>query len=86
MLNQPAFDWKVPDRYVELLNFEKEVVNVLHAKVYDLNDEKVHIIKNWLGWEGLQFTQTVTNAEKDTCKMQQDCFNVLKEKFKATFM
>ena len=33
--SQPAFDWKVPDRYVELLNFEMEVSDVLQAKAYD---------------------------------------------------
>ena len=45
MLNQPAFDWKAPDRYGELLNFDIEVVYVLQAKAYDLNDEeKVPVI------------------------------------------
>ena len=28
MLTQAAFDWKTPDRYVELLHFEMEVENV----------------------------------------------------------
>ena len=68
------FDWKAPDRYVELLNFEMEVANILQPKAYDLNDEeKVSIIKNWLGREGLKFIQTLTNTEKEASKMQQDC-------------
>ena len=67
------FDWKAPDSYVELLNLEMEVANVLQAKVDDLNyEEKVLVIKNWLGREGLQFIQTL-NTEKETCKVQQDC-------------
>lgn len=73
MLSQPVFDWKAPDSYVELLNLEMEVANVLQAKVDDLNyEEKVLVIKNWLGREGLQFIQTL-NTEKETCKVQQDC-------------
>ena len=53
MLHQPTFDWKAPDRYVELLNFEMEVANVIQVKLYDLNDKgKVPIIKNWLGRKG----------------------------------
>ena len=59
---------------MELLNFKMEVVNILQTKTYDQNDEeKVQIIKNWLGQEGLQFTQTLAYTKKDTCKMQQDC-------------
>ena len=37
LLSQPALDWKSQERYVELLNFEMEVANVLQAKTYDLN-------------------------------------------------
>ena len=56
MLSQPTFNWEAPDRYLELLKFEVELVNVLQARAYDLNnEEKVSIIKNWLGREGLQF-------------------------------
>ena len=48
MLSQPVFDWKVPDRYVELLNFEMEVANIVQAKTCDLNDEEnVPIIEIW---------------------------------------
>ena len=43
--------------------YEMEVANVLQAKAYDLNDkEKVSIIKNWLGREGLQFIQSLTDT------------------------
>ena len=60
-----------------------EVANVLQEKAYDLNDkEKVPIIKNWLGREGLQFIQTLTNAEKEACKSATGLFNFFKGKFK----
>ena len=82
MLSQPAFGRKAPDRYVELLNFEMEVLNIFQAKAFDLNDEeKLPFIKNWLGREGLQFIQTSTNTEKEACKSVTGLFNVLKEKF-----
>ena len=72
-LSQPAFDWKAPDRYVELLNFEIKVATILQAKVSDLTDEeKVSTIKNCSGKEGFQFIQTLTNTEKEVCKVQQD--------------
>ena len=74
MMSQTAFDWTEPDRYADLWNFEMEVVHILQMKMYHLNDaEKVPIIKNWIGREGLQSIQTPTNTEKDTCKMQHDC-------------
>ena len=38
-MSQPAFNWKVCDRYVELLNFEMEVENVLKAEAYDVSEE-----------------------------------------------
>ena len=80
MLSQPAFDWKVPERYVELSNFEMEVSNVLQAKAYDPDDEEeVPIIKNWLCREELQFIQTLTIAEKEACKSTTGLFNVLKK-------
>ena len=84
MLSQPVFDWKAPDRYMELLNFEMEVVNVLQGKACDHNnEEKVSIIKNWLGREDLQFIQTLTKAEKEACKSATALFSVLKRKIQV---
>ena len=72
MLSQQTFDWKVPDRYVELFHFEMEIANVLQVKTHDLNDkENVTIIKTWLGREEFQFIQTLT-LKKIHAKMQ-DC-------------
>ena len=81
MMTQPAFNQKVPDRYVELLNFEMDVENVLPLEAYDPSEEGA-IIKNWLGREGVQFIQTLTNAEKEACKSTTGVFNALKEKFR----
>ena len=55
-LRQPGLNWKVSDKYIELLNFEMEIMNTLQTRASEVNnDEKVCIIKNWLGREGLQF-------------------------------
>ena len=47
-----------PDKYVELLCFEVEVMNILQTRKYgkyELNEEeKVPIIRKWLGREILQ--------------------------------
>ena len=73
-LSQPAFNCNAPDMYVELLNFEMEVANVLHTIAYDLSNKvNVPSIKDWLGREGLQFIQTLTLPKKMYTKVQQDC-------------
>ena len=79
---QPFFDWNAPDKYVELLSFEMEVMNILQTKTYELNDEeKVPVIKK-LEKEGLQLIQTFTNPEKEAPKMAGGLFVTLDEKFK----
>ena len=81
MISETVFNWKEPDRYVELLYFEMEVADVFQAEMYALSDEgKVAIIKKWLAREGLQFIQTLIHAEKEACKSAPRLFNVLKEK------
>ena len=34
-LRQPSFDWNAPDKHVELLSFEVEVINILYTKMYE---------------------------------------------------
>ena len=47
VLRQPAFNWKGPDRYVELLNFEMEIAKVLQTRVHDVSDkEHVPMVKD----------------------------------------
>ena len=50
-----VFNWGTEVRYVELLKFEMEVINILHTKVYKLSEEgKDPVIIKWLGKESLQ--------------------------------
>ena len=38
-LRQPSFNWNVLDRYVDLLSFEIEVINILQTTIYELNEK-----------------------------------------------
>ena len=68
-LEKPLFNWIAQDRYVELLNCEKKVTNILETKVYELTDEeKVPVIKNHLGQESLQLIKTFRMKRKKNAK------------------
>ena len=76
-LRQPSFNWNVPNKYVELLCFEMEVMNILQTKTYKLTVEgKVPMIKNWLGRER-QLIQTFKNTEKEVCKTVEGLLSTL---------
>ena len=46
-LKQHLFSWNATDMYLELINFEMKVTNILQTKTYELTEEeKVPIIKN----------------------------------------
>ena len=56
--------------------------NTLMTKTCDVaNVEKVPIINNLLGREGLHFIETITIEEKETCKSNAWLFQMLNEKF-----
>ena len=63
--------------YIELLNFEMEVMNILQTKVYYLNNkEQAPIIMKFLEREGLQLIQPFTNFKKGVCKTTEGLFNI----------
>ena len=37
ILIKPVFNWSTQDRYVILLNFEMEVLNIIESKVFELS-------------------------------------------------
>ena len=74
-LEKPLFNWNVQDRYVELMNFEMKVMNILETKAYELTDkERVPVIKRLLGQESLQLMKTFMNEEKEEYKMAKYSF------------
>ena len=40
-LKQPLLNWNATDKYVELLNFQMEVTNILQTKTYELTEEEL---------------------------------------------
>ena len=40
-----------------------------------MTQEKISIIKNWLGREGLQFMETLTHSEQETCNKWKAYFS-----------
>ena len=81
MLGKPKFSWNTPGRYVELLNFQYEVMTILETRVYKINDEERRpVIKNWLGKEGLLLMETFTQEEREKSKIQRDKETILSVK------
>ena len=55
-LESLSFSWETQNRYVKLVNFEIEIMNIPETRA---EEENIPVIKNWLGQEGLQ----LKNAE-----------------------
>ena len=64
VLEKPRINWNAPDRYVKLLNFQLQVMNILEIRHCEINDEeRIPVIKNWLGWDGLLLVKSFTQEE-----------------------
>ena len=51
-------------------------MSILETKAYKIIDEeKVPVIKDWLGWERLQLIKTFTNEEKEIQSSERTLFN-----------
>ena len=83
---QPSFNWNVT-KYVDLLNLEMEVTNILKTKTYELWAQwrqSPHNKKNWFDREGLQHIKTIMSTEKEVCKTARGLFSTLNEEFKQS--
>ena len=75
------FNWSTKDKYEELHNFKLEVSNMLQN--YNLGKtEKVLVIKNWLGREGLPPIATLTGEGHKACNNEKSLLDTLNRKFK----
>ena len=71
------------DKYTEWKAFILEV-NILST--YNAQEQdKIAIVKNWLGKKGLHYLESLTKAEKHTCNNLQGLFDTLATKFKPQF-
>ena len=53
---------------------------------YNTQDQdKIAIVKNWLGRRGLHNLESLTEAEKQACNTLQGLFDTLSPKFKPQF-
>ena len=65
-LKQPQFNWDVADKYMEQKAFVLEVRNVIST--YNAHkQEKIAMVKNWLGRKDLHYIKSITEAEKQAC-------------------
>ena len=75
VLEKPLFNWNAQGRYVKLINFEMEVTDILEMKRQELTyEEKVPVIKKWLGWKGLQLIQIFIHENKRKMKNSKRAF------------
>ena len=56
-------------------------VNNIFESYKLLQTERVAIIGNWLGRKGLQFLETLTEAEQKRCNTTEGLFHTLIRKF-----
>ena len=83
-MKQLTFNWNTEDKYSELKTFRLEVNNVLSTYNTPQAD-KLALVKNWLGRKGLQYLETLTNAEKEICNALEGLFETLTNKFKSQY-
>ena len=84
VLKQLQFNWEVADKYTEWKAFILEVRNVL-STYNACEQEKIAMVKNWLGRKGLHYLESLTEAEKQMCDTLQGLINTLAEKFRPQY-
>ena len=80
-VKQPQFSWEATNKYTEWKAFILDVQNVLFT--YNAQEQdKIAIVKNWLGRKGSHYLESLTEAEKHACNTLQGLFDTLATKFK----
>ena len=81
LMRQPTFNWGSIDKCADLRNFRIQAKNMFQN--YNINQsERVPIIKNWLGRQGLQLLETLTQAAEEACHDEEGLFGTLGYRFK----
>ena len=84
VLKQPNFNWDAADKYTEWKVFILEVRNMLST--YNAQEQdKIAMVKNWLGREGLHYIKSLTAGEKEACNTLQGLFDALAANFRLQF-
>ena len=75
-LKQLQFNWDVADKYTEWKAFILEVRNMMST--YNAHkQEKIAMVKNWLGRKGLHYIKSLTETEKQECSTLQGLIDTL---------
>ena len=75
-LKQPQVNWEAADKYSEWTAFTLELRNMLST--YNAQEQdKIALVKNWLGRKGLHYIESLTEAEKQACSTLQGLFDTL---------
>ena len=84
VLKQPQFNWEVADKYTEWKMFVLEVRNVLST--YNAHEqEKIAMLKNWLGRKDLHYIDSITEGEKWACGTFQGLIDTLARNFRPQY-
>ena len=79
-LKQLHFNWDMADKYTESKAFILEVRNVI-STYNACKQEKIVMVKNWLGRKGLHYIESLTEVEKQACGTLQGLIDTLAKKF-----
>ena len=75
-LKQPQFNWDMADKYTEWTAFILEVRNVIPT--YNAHEqEKMVMVKNWLGRKGLHYIESLTDVANQACGTLQELIETL---------
>ena len=78
-MKQPQFNWDMADNYTEWK--ERNVISTYNA----CEQEKIVMVKNWLGRKGLHYIESLTEAEKQVCGTLQGLIDTLAKKFRSQY-
>ena len=83
-LKQPQFNWDMADKYTEWKAFILEVRNMIST--YNAHkQEKIVMVKNWLGRKGLHYIKSLTEMEKQECSTLQGPIDTLPKNFSPQY-
>ena len=83
-MKQPQFNWEVADKYMEWKAFMLELRNMLST--YNTHEEeKIAMVKNWLGRKDLHYLESLMEGEKWVCDTLQGLIDTLAEKFRTQY-
>ena len=75
-LKQPQFNWDMADKYTEWKAFILEVRTMIST--YNTGkQEKIEMVKNWLGRKGLHYIESLAEAVKQACGTLQGLIDTL---------